>query len=187
MKQILSILSCLALLFFASCDQRTSEKERLENAISEFNQKQTVLETQTFYPETYTEIKTDSIISDTFKVSISNYSNMQKTIVLTEKPSVKTEALKAHRVFESDVLVAVQNKVVFEGHFSAVDFKNNNTSEFWKDATLEHIWVNQDQSDETQLLLGISIVNPKSKAYKYYEMRIDHFGKQSIQLIEETS
>jgi len=187
MKQLLLFLPILLLCFTMSCDHRTSAKERLEISIAEFGKKQTALKVQSFYPESYTEVKTDSIIANTFKVSISNYSNMNKNLVLTETNSEKNKISKLHRVFESDVLIAVNDKLIFQQHLSAADFKDTTISDFWNNATLEQIWVNQEQSNQTELLLGVSIINPKSKAYKYYEMRFDHAGKKSIQLIEENS
>lgn len=183
-----SILLILLIAFaFVSCDRRGSHREHLQYSISEYNDKQSSINIVSYYPEAYTEIQTDSLISNTFKVSIKNYSNMDSQILVSSETSKKETTFNYHRVFESEIHIATNSKTVVNTTIRAEDFKNNSQSEFWKNATLEHVWVNQETSDSNELNLGVSIINPKSKAYKLYELIVNTDGKQDLFLIEEHS
>ncbi|WP_456441574.1 hypothetical protein [Psychroserpens sp.] len=169
------------------CDRRESTRENLQKSISEFNEKYTDLNIVTYYPEAYTEVQTDSLISNTFKVSIKNYSKMDSQILVSSETDKKKTKVNYHRVFESEINIVLASKNIFSTTINAEDFKDSSPSEFWKNATLEHVWVNQETSNTKEVNLGISIINPKSKAFKLYELVVSAEGKQSLNLIEEHS
>lgn len=186
MKKSILLIVFITIVFY-SCNNKESARENLQNSISEFSEKQTNLEVTSYYPESYTEIKTDSIISNTFKVSIKNYSRIDSKIVMSTKKTEKKTTLNYHRVFESEIHISSASKTIFNTTMRAVDFKNNSQSDFWNHATLEHVWVNQENSNSNELNLNISIINTNSKAYKLYELVINTEGQQELYLIEEHS
>ncbi len=187
MKKRFLLLPFILLIVFASCDHRTSKKDHLKTAVSNFNKNVTLDPFNVYEPKEQVVIQTDSIISDTFQVSIKNYSNSSSAILLSEKISDTGLQSLFHRTFESDILVTVKDDIIFKKHISAAHFSLNPKTGFWKDATLEHVWVNQEYSNSTSLSLGISILNPKLKTFKLYEMLIDREGNETLNLIEETT
>lgn len=170
-----------------SCDQRNSKNEHLKHAISEFNKKQRSLHINTYYPEHYTEINTDSIISNTFKVSLKHFTSENQNILLKQTREQRNTKQEFHRVFECDLVVSVSDKIILKERISAETFRDNHPSTFWNNATLEHVWVNQDLSNKNKLSLGISFINPKTNAFKHYEMHIDNKGNERLILIEDHS
>lgn len=186
MKKSILLIILIAIAFY-SCDRRGSHREHLQKSISEFNNKQTNIDIVTYYPERYTEVKTDSIISNTFKVSIKNYSKMDSQILVSSQANKKKTTLNYHRIFESEIQITTNSKTILNTTISAQDFRDYSQSEFWNHATLEHVWVNQDASNRNELNLGVSIINPKNKAYKLYELVVNTEGKQQLYLIEEHS
>ena len=98
MKNIVIIFTLITALFM-SCDGRQSQRESLQNALNDFNKNQTPIDVIEYYPKEYTEIVTDTIISNTLEVKIKNYTLMDKQIPLISKSN------EAHRVFESEVEV----------------------------------------------------------------------------------
>lgn len=187
MKKIFIFIPCLLLVVLMSCDNRTSKRDRLQQAVSEFNKNQRLIDVSIYYPESYTETKTDSIISSTFDVSIKNYALTDQNILLNQSVKHLKKTSKYHRVFESDILVTVADKIVFERHISAEHFKSHSTSEFWNSATLEHVWVNQENSNSEKLSLSLSFINPKRNTFKLYELHIDINGNERLTLIEDHS
>ncbi|OUS00011.1 hypothetical protein A9Q86_11240 [Flavobacteriales bacterium 33_180_T64] len=187
MRKLAFIIASILTLVFLSCDRRTSKKEHLEHAILEFNKKMNTANVNTYYPERYTEIKIDSIISNTFKVSINNYVSSNAKILIKESVKNLKKTSEFHRAFESDILVSVENKIILKTHISAENFIDNSSSHFWKNATLEHVWVNQETSNKNKLSLGISFINPKNDSFMLYEMRIDKKGNKRLTLIEDQS
>ena len=164
-----------------SCDGRQSQRESLENAVSEFNKKQTTIETLKYHPKEYTEIVTDTIISNALEVKIKNYTVMDKHIALNSNPN------EMHRVFESEVEVFAATTSVFKTIINAELFATQKDSPFWNQATLEHVWVNQDLSTVKEVFLDVSFLNPITKDFKLYRMTVDTSGKHHIHLIEETT
>ncbi len=186
MKKSILLIVLIAIGFY-SCDRRGSHRENLQKSISEFNQKQTNIDIVSYYPEAYTEIKTDTLISNSFKVSIKNYSKMDSQILVNSETDKKKTKLNYHRVFESEIHIASNSKTIFNTTISALDFKDTSQPEFWNHATLEHVWVNQETSNDNEINLGVSIINPKNNAYKLYELVVNTKGKQQLYLIEEHS
>lgn len=187
MKNILLFLPCVFLILLMSCDHRNSKSEHLKHAVSEFNKNQKSIHINTYYPEYYTEIKTDSIISNTFKVSLNNFASKNDNILISESQETWKNTREFHRVFQCDVVVSVSDRIIIKERFSAETFRDNKGSKFWINATLEHVWVNQDLSNQNTLTLGISFINPKTKAFKHYEMHIDPHGNERLMLIEDHS
>ena len=187
MKKIVLFIPLMLVLFLTSCDGRKSKIDHINDAVSEFNKKQKLIDLKDYHPESYAETKTDSIISKTFKVSVKNYTVMDEGILIQQTIKNLTKTSQFHRVFESDIVVAIEDKIIYSSHISAEKFRSFESSDFWNNATLEHVWVNQEQSNTTTLSLGVSIINPKNKAFKLYEILIDKSGNERLTLIEDHS
>lgn len=179
MKNLIYSIAIIGLVF-TGCDSRPTQREALQKAVNEFNKKQTPLNTTTYHPREYTEIVTDTIISNTLEVKIKNYSLMDKAIKL-ENPD------KAHRVFESEVEVLAASTSIFKTVINTGLFATKKDSHFWNRATLEHVWVNQELSSDKEVYLDVSFLNPVSKDFKLYRMSVDKNGNHYIRLIEETT
>lgn len=185
MKNLILIfaIGCVA---FLSCDGRKSKSESLKISIEEFNQKQSIIELVTFYPKDYTEVVTDTLISNKVKVHIKNYSLPDETIAMSSSDFNTKNDHKVHRVFESEVAVSTPTKVIFNTHISAEQFKSISTDDFWNNATLQQVWVNQELSTTQNIQLEMSFINPKENSYKLYRMSIDESGHQQLKLIEQS-
>ncbi|MFT7050239.1 MAG: hypothetical protein ACJAZK_000832 [Psychroserpens sp.] len=187
MKKIVLFIPLILLVILTSCDRRKSKIDCINDAVSNFNKKEKLIDLKYYYPESYTEIKTDSIIYKTFKVSVKNYTLMDHQILIHQSIKNLNKTSQFHRVFASDIVVAVANKIIYSKHISVEKFRDFESTDFWNNATLEHVWVNQEQSDTERLSLGISIVNPKNNAFKLYEILIDRSGNEHLTLIKDHS
>lgn len=112
---------------------------------------------------------------------------MDAEILMAESINTRQKVTKYHRVFESDIIVSIEDKIIYDHHISVEKFKNLSASKFWKNATLEHVWINQEASTPIKLSLGLSFINPKDKTYKLYEIHIDQLGNERLTLIEDHS
>lgn len=184
MKKPIFIILLVTIAFF-SCNRLESKRENLQNSISKFSKKHVDLNVVTYYPEAYTEVQTDSIIANTFKVSIKNYSKMDSKILMNSETIEEKTKINYHRVFESEITISLASKNLFQTTISAENFKNDKQPDFWNNATLQHAWVDQEASNNKEVNLGISFINPKSNAYKLFELVVNTEGKQIINLIEE--
>jgi hypothetical protein len=184
MRYLLTIYFLIATLCM-SCDGRRNANEALKESVSIFNKKQASIAIISYYPKEYTELVTDTIISKDFKVSIKNYSVMNKNVIGSNSSKNKPKSTTYHRVFESEIIVYKASKDIFRTTISAEQFKGSDVNPFWNNATFEHAWVHQETSNEDEINLKLSFINPQTKSYKIYQMTIDSYGKQGINLLEE--
>lgn len=187
MKKIVVFIPIILLLILTSCNGRKSKIDLINGAVSEFNNNQRLIDIKDYYPKQYTETKTDSIISKTFRVHVKNYSLMNQEVLIKQSIKNRSKTSQFHRVFESEIIVAVDDKIIYSKHISVEKFRDFESTEFWNNATLEHVWVNQEHSNTEHLSLGISLINPKNKAFKLYEILIDKSGNERLILIEDHS
>ncbi|MGJ8593621.1 MAG: hypothetical protein ACSHXF_13805 [Aquaticitalea sp.] len=180
MKNILLVLF-LACVGFVSCDGRKSRSESLKASVAEFNEKQSEIPEVNYYPNEYTEVVTDTIISNGINVHIKNYSLLDKSILM----SATENGQKEHRVFESEVVISTATKEILNTRISVEMFKSESSDSFWNSATLQHVWVNQELSSSMDVKLDMTFINPTNDTYKLYRLSIDDNGQQQMELIEE--
>jgi hypothetical protein len=166
---------------FLSCDRRKSPSESLKYSIKEFNEEHSGVAIIKYYPNEYTEVVTDTLISNKVKIHIRNYSLLDKSILMT----VDKKKEKHHRVFESNVVVSTPTKEILKTHISAEVFKSKYSEDFWNHATLQHVWVNEELSSPEDIKLDMTFINPSEDSYKLFRMSIYRNGKQKVELIEE--
>ncbi len=112
MKYISLFVLCFFVLCFAACDGR----DRLHQTPQETLQESKLLDsfsTKTVYiPATYTEIKTDTILSNGFRIKIKTYSDLENNLVDTvKKDTILNQTY--YREFISEVTVFKDEKEVF--------------------------------------------------------------------------
>ncbi|MEO6346455.1 MAG: hypothetical protein ABIO60_00965 [Aquaticitalea sp.] len=185
MKSIFFIITIIGITCI-SCDGRKSRSESLKASIEKFNQRQSKVSLVTIYPREFTEVVTDTLISNKVKVHIKNYSLPDASIVMTSVGKTQ-KSQKFHRVFESEIVISTVTQAIFNTHISAEQFKAISVDKFWNNATLQQVWVNQELSTSQTIQLDMSFINPKENSYKLYRMSIDEYGQQHLKLIEEQS
>lgn len=186
MKNLFFIITIISVAFL-SCDGRKSKSNALRDSIKEFNQNQSEIELVTFYPKEYTDLETDTLISNEVKVHIRNYSLDNETILISSSGNISSKKVNYHRVFESDIVISTPYKHILTTHISAEQFASKDSDAFWNNATLQHVWLNEELSTTHDIHLDMSFINPANKSYKLYRMSIDINGKQAINLIEQRS
>lgn len=187
MRKLILLLTCIALVSY-SCDGRKTKKESLEQSVAHFNSNNNSIEIATFQPETYVEVVTDTIMSNSVQVHIKNYSLLNEQILVSNSNGNTSKNQNYQRVFESEISISRDRKPILNTLISAKQFRMiDNSDPFWKNATLQHTWVNQELSTSEIIKLDISFINPKNKAYKLYRMSVDADGQQTIDLVEQRS
>lgn len=186
MKNLIFIITIISVAF-VSCDGRKSKSSALKDSVKEFNQKQSEIELVSVYPKEYTEVVIDTLISNEVKVHIRNYSLENDTVLISSSDEMSPKKVNFHRVFESDIVISTPSKDIFNTHISAKQFASTDPDGFWDNATLEHVWLNEDLSTVQDIHLDMSFINPANKSYKLYRMSIDIHGQRRINLIEQRS
>lgn len=165
------------------CNRRTSKTEFLKNAVSEFNDNHQIQGNYVSYtPKEYTQIVTDTIIDNKVNIHIKNYSLMDDNVLMTSDNHI--HKLEYQRSFESEIVVFNKKGTWFNTHLNAKTFVDNNHDLFWNNATLQHVWVNQEESSGNNVSILVSFVNPSTKSYRLYQLYIDEKGIYKTSLKE---
>lgn len=183
MRSLLT-LSFIMLLLFLSCDKRQTKNEALQQAIASFNLKNPAVER--IGPEMEVDIVTDTIIFDTFKIRIKNFTSSEEENFISEAADLPSNKKKYSPIFAAEICVSKASKDIFNMYLSAKEFKMVAPPDpFWDNATLQHAWVNQELSNTNSVTLDISFINLQNHNYKLYRMAIDADGHHSVTMIEQ--
>ena len=179
---------CIIAFSLIGCDGRKDSKTVLEDSLSEMRQKYQTKH-EILFPQEHLKNVTDTIYSNGFQIRISNYTLNDKNILVsnTLEKERNTRIIKYYRVSESEITVCKDSKLLFVKHFNSDNFKYKTDSEFWNNATLEHVWVNDDIYNFEQMNINFSFINPIDNTYKMYRMHIDEKGIENTYLIEDHS
>jgi len=143
MNKYISILVLVFAIAVVSCDGRHRVHDKNYDTFK--LQDKTDSEKITYIPEEYTEVVTDTLLSNGFRIKIKTYTDMKNGILdsLIVKDSITTKTIK--RDFISEVTVFKDGKEIL--------FKTINKSLFsdiydyhgdiLKDMTLVNVWINQ--------------------------------------------
>lgn len=185
MKQFLKLIVLLCVVF-TSCDGRYRSKDSLKESISEFKFEQQKEDRITYKPKEYFEIVTDTIIKNTTSIKIKNYSLMNQNVVIKDESINAQKIIDYQRAFASDIEIKKYNKIIFKDVIDVTNFKVKSES-FWKNATLQHVWVNEERSTIDEINLELSFIDPRTKIYRLYSMIIYENGNTKIKQLENFS
>ncbi|TGV01134.1 hypothetical protein [Flavivirga rizhaonensis] len=181
--RILLFIILTSIITLTSCNGRerkykTNAEVLKENKLLEF-----FTEEIKFVPETYTEIKTDTILSNGFKIKMS-YHSLENDFVL-ESRKLKNDSIAKihHKNFEAQLLVSKDNVIINKSLISKRLFYEFENSSFWASAVMQFIWVDQEASNKNTLCLNTSFCVPNTDKCKDFTLKIDEFGTIQIEEI----
>ncbi|OUR91780.1 hypothetical protein A9Q87_08195 [Flavobacteriales bacterium 34_180_T64] len=169
-----------------SCDGRQSSKESIEKAVTEYTKNQTSSDLINYYPKQYTETSKDTLIGKQLLVKVRNYSLMHQNVLIASNKTNRSSRTDYHRVFESEISIQFATKQVYNTLITTEKFKPIHSDLFWDNATLEHVWLNQAETNSKFARFHISFINPQTNNYKLFQMVVDMEGKEQFNLIEES-
>lgn len=156
MKYIIILITFIALV---SCDGRERSFKTNQTILKEQQLLDSFSKNTKYIPHTYTEIVTDTLLSNGFKVHIKRYSNMNKSNLYTYKKGIITYN-EFYRELKSIITVTKNGNTLFnEGIDKSFllnyneDYKKLLKSYYLKDIWLEHYSTLQHNTITITLLL----------------------------------
>ena len=177
---LLPTLSILLIVLFAtSCEGRKTSSNALKESVKMFKAEY-ALESVSYYPEDYHEIKKDTLLSNGFRIKLKTYSNMQKSIVKTTVTD-NIDHITNYREFENYVVFEYGNTVVFEQHIDKA-FINKHISEVLDDDfLLIGAWINEEASMFSgRANIDLQYCEINSDKCKSYNLRISKHGASEV-------
>ncbi|WP_308992816.1 hypothetical protein QLS71_015860 [Mariniflexile litorale] len=176
----------LIVFVFLSCTGGKTKKDSLKTSVEKFKDSIGVLEIVKYFPETYSETITDTVLSNGFKVKIKTYANMNSSVINTfEADTIVYKHF--YRDYISEITVFKNdNKILSESIDKPFFLKHNNElKEYFEIAILSGVWINDNEEltkDKTSIY--IMYTQPETDNYYLSEMIINSDGTFLINEIE---
>lgn len=182
MNKLLFLLF-LSIVTLASCDGRDRKYKTNTEVLKENKLLESFTEEIKFIPEAYTEIETDTILSNGFKVKIKYYS-IESDFVLETRKSKNDSIIKIHhKNFEAQLLVLKNNTIISKSLINKRLFYEFESDPFWANAIMQFIWIDYDASNENTLYLNTSFCTPNTDECKDFTLNINEQGVIQIEEI----
>jgi hypothetical protein len=175
MKTIIIILTLLSFSLVLSCDGRSRTFKTEIEVLKENKLLDSFSEKINYYPKTYTEVVTDTILNSGFKVKIKYWSDDNN--MLTD--SYETDGINHidyYHEFNADIEIKKENQIIFSktinkdfiNRFSASKQNRINQS------ILQNIWLDELHSEEKkQLIIYLEYCEPKTDRCITYKLTAD--------------
>ncbi|WP_406683670.1 hypothetical protein N1F78_13390 [Seonamhaeicola sp. MEBiC1930] len=184
----LPIFLIIAFIVVCSCDGRKSKNDFLQDSITKFKDTTEPIEVIKYTPKQYTEIKTDTILSNGFTVKIKSYTDMNNSVLQTIKTSSSVVKLNFRKVI-SEVVAYKNDELIFKKELNTAFFLENLPD---IDNTLEYInnevYIDEEQSLKTnKLVLITSRCLPRTHNCPDYSIIIDEKGNYKVKEIDNNA
>lgn len=179
MKNYSFILLLIAITIVTSCDGRDRALESNKERVSRSNVSIDAIEVVKFVPEQYLKTVTDTLLDSKTNIQVSYYSSSNKSVIIANNEDNETH----YREFESEIKVFKNDKLLFEDIISKSNFITNEQN-FWKNAVLQYVWLDDFESSDDNYKLFCSFLVPESEKYKMYSIHFNNSGEKTIKLIE---
>ena len=186
MNKLLFLVLITTITIF-SCEGRKSKADALKESVTKFKDSLGTLEIVEFIPEKYAEVKTDSILSNGFSISIKTYTNMKNSVIVKHKIDTITY-INHHRDWISEVKVKTKDILIFNENINTEFLlKNNiNINDYIANVINTRVWIDQKQPIEKDSISLLTVfLNPENDDFLIYRIKIGNDGKYSFKKLED--
>ncbi len=181
MNKLIPLLLLIAVLFIG-CDGRSRAKQTNAEVLKEHNLLDSFSEHTKYVPMEYTEVVTDTILSNGFKVKVKTYSDMETNISKRFKKNAITHHV-LYREIVSEVSVFKDGRLVFNETINDSFLKKHIPNiKGLKESINKGVAINEEKSIETNNIhIAISNCKPdNTKNCPSYYIIIDEKGHFKI-------
>ena len=175
MNKLLYLL--LVAITFVSCDGRQRKHKTNTEVLVENKLLDSFSEKTSFFPETYAEVITDTILSNGYSVRIKTYTNMQNNVLKTFNKNTITYK-HFYRTLVSEISVTKNNHIVFKKNIDTTYFEQSSpNNKTYKNHITNSIYIDQLKSIESnKVVLVASLAVPNAKNEDLFNIVIDENG-----------
>jgi hypothetical protein len=184
MKALFSTLLLILIICLASCDGRDRIYKTNTDILKENKLLDSFSENITYIPETYTEVVTDTILSNGFHIKMKTYSHMEYS-VLNEFEQNSITYKEFYREFISEVIITKNSKEIFNKRVDK-HFLNNIKNDLQLNNAIVKLMVDESSSIENNnIVLSAMIQKIGSKKVTFCDIVIDSEGHFELKEVNE--
>ncbi|WP_092581107.1 hypothetical protein [Hyunsoonleella jejuensis] len=173
----ISLIAFICFILFSACDGRVSRRESLKESVSKFMHSKQPLEIVAYVPTVYSEIETDTILNNGYKVNIKRFTNMN-TAVLHYFTGKNINYKHFFRQINSEITVYKNDRLILQNVFRNEHLPKHVIKKFDFESYLNNgLHVNELASLESNtLVLETSYFKPKGDIKMMLRIIIDENG-----------
>ena len=181
MKKLTLISLLLAITIFASCDGKDRARLTLEEKITNNEVPKSFFEKTAYFPKEYTEVETDTILNNGYRVHIKTFSDMNNSYVKEfDKDTIKYK--HHYRDFLSSITVWKDDKEIF---FNTIDKeffeKKVSTDSDLNNMTFHNVWLDEQTSTyDNAVIIKSLFCKPETDDCIVFKMTIDNTGYLTV-------
>ncbi|UKM64126.1 hypothetical protein GSB9_00673 [Flavobacteriaceae bacterium GSB9] len=173
-------------LTLTNCDGRKTQRDALKESIQKFKDSITPIEIVEYIPKTYSEVKTDTILSNGFVIKIKNYTDMENSVSHQYQTDSFTMRTDIYRDWVSEVTVEKDGELIFSETIDDLFLIKNDkvfaslkTTAIKSGTILKSDFINNNE----HVYLFTNIIFPDNQDGLAYMLKINKSGKYFIKRI----
>uniref|UniRef100_UPI0040488998 hypothetical protein n=1 Tax=Mariniflexile sp. TaxID=1979402 RepID=UPI0040488998 len=182
----LVVLLFILIVLFIGCDGRKTKSDLLKESVTKFKDSLGAIEIVEYIPEKYSEVKTDTILSNGFSISIKTYTNMKESVTSKHKIDSVTY-VEHHRNWISEVKIKKSDQQIFNEKIDKDFFLKNNIQidDDLPDAINTKVWIDEEASIEKDSISLLTVfLHLEDAHYLIYRIKIGTNGHYSLKQLE---
>ncbi|MEN3323995.1 hypothetical protein VP395_09670 [Mariniflexile soesokkakense] len=184
-------LICVLLIIFAfiSCNGGKTKNDTLKESVEKFKDTLGTLEIEEYIPKEYTEINSDTILSNGFNVKIKTFTDMNHSVVNEFKQD--SIIFKHHyREFNAQIRIYKEDKKVInflvnKNFIIQNDPSYNLNKEFYDKIIIQNIWLSEYNSTlNDKIVLIVELCIPETDNCLAFKIDVDKSGNYEVKEFE---
>jgi len=182
MNKLLAFL-IFTIITLSSCDGRDRKHKNNKEVLIEHNLLDSFSERIRYIPETYSEIETDTLLSNGFRVNIKTYTEMQDN-VFNEFIIDSIKYKFYYRNYTGKLNIFYNNTAVLKETINKSYLNKNDEKVFWDDAIMAGISIDENNSSEKEVFINVLYCIPESEICKEFKIIVDNKGNTTLKELD---
>ena len=179
----LIVLLLLMIITLLSCDGRDRKHKTNEEVLKENKLLDSFSERIKYIPETYSEVETDTILSNGFRVKIKTYTEMQDNVF--NEFVIDTIKYKFYyRNYTGKLDVFYNKRSILKETINKSYLNKNNDKDFWDDAIMAGIELDEHNSTKKEVIISVLYCIPESEICKEFNITVNKEGKATLKELD---
>ncbi|MGC6430629.1 MAG: hypothetical protein ACON5F_06285 [Jejuia sp.] len=183
MKHIIFIVF-IGIVAFTSCNNRTTKRDSLKQAVSKFKNTVEPIEFVEYFPNGYSEKQTDTILSNGITVRIKSYTDINKGVVLEKTKDSVSVVNEIHRKWISEIKIEKEGILIFSEIIDDAFFKKHmhlDSEKLSNCIVLDTaLYTDHYKNTDDYIILHTGLAYLKEKKNLFYDLKIDTEGRLEI-------
>ena len=179
----LYFLFILTTVTLFNCDGRARAHKKNVQVLNENKLLESFSKKIEYTPKQYTEIVTDTILSNHFRIKLKYYSLSNDIMIKHQKLHNEWSYTHHFTNFEAKLNIQFSNSSEINLSINKESFTNFNNEAFWSEAIMQYPWVDYEATTKNTVSINVSFCKPESRSCLDYRLTFTDKGDYTIKRI----